>query len=325
MHVLHGFDHVPANARGAVLAIGNFDGVHKGHQALIAAARAEAAKHVAALAGVMIFEPHPRSLFQPDKPHFQLTPLDQKLDLLSRYGLDLTVVLGFDRDLASLTAETYIERVLVAGLGIRHAMIGYDFHFGKGRTGTPQTLADAGREMGFGVTILDPIKSGREVASSSAIRDALTQGQPEAAARLLGHWWRVMGTVTGGAKRGTGMGFPTANMAMPAGTTLGHGIYAVRVYVGDDVHAGAAYLGTRPTFDHGKPVLETFLLDFNGDLYGRKIAVEFVSQIRGDQKFDGMPALVAQMDKDVAEVRKRLASLARKDSHAWPELPDRFG
>jgi riboflavin kinase / FMN adenylyltransferase len=321
MHVLHGYHHVPLHARGAVLAIGNFDGVHAGHQALIQTARAEAARHSDARAGVMIFEPHPRRFFQPDTPHFQLTPLALKLDLLARYGVDMAVILPFDAAFSSLTADAYIEQVLVAGLGIRHVMVGYDFHFGKGRSGGPAILAAAGRALGFDVTIIDPVKTGTTVASSSAIRAALTSGDVAGAAAMLGHWWRVCGTVTGGAKRGTGMGYPTANMALPSGTTLGHGIYAARVYVGDDVHAGAAYLGTRPTFDDGTAVLETFLLDFDGDLYGQTIAVEFIARLRGDAKFADMPDLVAQMDRDVASARVHLAPLAVSDPHVWPRRP----
>jgi riboflavin kinase/FMN adenylyltransferase len=317
MHVIHGFDHVPANARGAVLAIGNFDGVHRGHQALLAKARTRAsAKNK--LAGVMVFEPHPRMFFQPAKPHFVLTPIAMKLDLLERYRMDATVVLAFDAVLSALSAEAFVERVLVAGLGVGGVVVGYDFHFGKDRKGTPQSLAAAGREMGFSVDVVDQVAAGGEVASSSAIRAELAQGDVTSAAEMLGHWWRVRGRVIGGAKRGTGMGYPTANVALAPGTTLAHGIYATRVYVNGSSHAGAAYLGTRPTFDNGKPLLETFLLDFDADLYGREIEVEFIDRIRGDRKFDSSEALVAQMDRDIAQVRRTLAGLGQRDHFAWP-------
>jgi riboflavin kinase / FMN adenylyltransferase len=305
MQVIHGHDHVPRAARGAVLAIGNFDGVHRGHQVLLARAK-DIAKTLKATAGVLAFDPHPRTLFQPDRPHFRLTSVTQRIALFQRFGMDLTVVLPFNRSLAELSAEHFIERVLVAGLGIKHAVIGYDFHFGKGRGGSPASLAAAGQAMGFGVTVVDPVAEGGEVVSSSAIRAELAQGDVEGAAALLGHAWRVSGEVQGGAKRGTGMGYPTANIGLAPGTALAHGIYAVKVHVGGKVHDGAAYLGTRPTFDNGDAVLETFLLDFDGDLYGKTIELEFIGFIRGDRKFDSMDALVAQMDKDVARTREVL-------------------
>jgi riboflavin kinase / FMN adenylyltransferase len=324
MHVIHGFEHVPLALRGAALAIGNFDGVHRGHQALLAATRTAAASYPASksgrtLAGVMIFEPHPRTFFQPGRPHFQLTPVDQKLSLLRRYGLDVTAIVPFNATLAGLPADAFVERVLVAGLGVRHVVIGYDFHYGKGRTGHPQGLAEAGREFGFGVTIVDQVADGGEIISSSAIRAELAQGDVVGAAKMLGHWWRVAGAVRGGAKRGTGMGFPTANTPLLPGTALAHGIYAVRVYIDGARHQGAAYLGTRPTFDDGAAVLETFLFDFDGDLYGRDIEIEFVAFIRGDRKFDGMEALVEQMEIDCDHARAKLATVEAYDPFAWPQ------
>ena len=305
MDVIHGYDHVPRNGRGAVLAVGNFDGVHRGHQMLLAKAR-EIAKPLKASAGVLAFEPHPRTLFQPERPHFRLTTITQRIALFKKFGMDLTVVLPFDRKLADLTAEAFIERVLVAGLGIKHAVIGYDFHFGKGRGGSPTSLVAAGKEMGFGVTVIEPVAEGGEVVSSSAVRAELAQGDVGGATALLGHTWRVAGEVKGGHHRGTGMGYPTANIGLSPGTALAHGIYAVCVHVGDKVYEGAAYLGTRPTFDNGDAVLETFLLDFDGNLYGKTIELEFIGFIRGDRKFDDTDALVAQMDKDVARAREIL-------------------
>ena len=305
MVVIHGYDHVPRNGRGAVLAVGNFDGVHRGHQMLLAKAR-EIAKPLKASAGVLAFEPHPRTLFQPERPHFRLTTITQRIALFKKFGMDLTVVLPFDRKLADLTAEAFIERVLVAGLGIKHAVIGYDFHFGKDRGGSPTSLVAAGKEMGFVVTVIEPVAEGGEVVSSSAVRAELAQGDVEGATTLLGHTWRVAGEVKGGHHRGTGMGYPTANIGLSPGTALAHGIYAVCVHVGDKVYEGAAYLGTRPTFDNGDAVLETFLLDFDGNLYGKTIELEFIGFIRGDRKFDDTDALVVQMDKDVARAREIL-------------------
>jgi riboflavin kinase/FMN adenylyltransferase len=307
MQVLHDTDDVPASARGAALAIGNFDGVHRGHQALLKVA-CDAAARLRRAAGVVLFEPHPRELFQPERPHFRLTPLPLKLELLERFGLDLAVVLRFDAALAALSADAFIDRMLVARLAAAHVVVGYDFRFGKGRGGDPETLSRAGAAHGFGVTVVAQVAEAGEVFSSGAIRAELAQGDVQGAAQMLGWWWRVSGRVTGGAKRGTGLGFPTANIALAPGTALAHGIYAVRVHLDGSRHDAAAYLGTRPTFDDGAPVLEVFLLDFDGDLYGRDIAVEFIDFIRQDLRFHGAEALKAQMAQDCDAARKILAA-----------------
>lgn len=306
MRIIHGTNDVPASARGAALAIGNFDGVHRGHQALIAATRVEAVR-LGAPTGAVVFEPHPREYFQPDKPHFRLTPLPLKLRLLEQFGVDVAIVLAFDAGLAAQSAEEFVARVLVGALGARQVVVGYDFRFGKGRGGDPASLQRSGMALGFGVTIIAQVAEAGEVFSSSAIRAELAQGDVKGAAQMLGWWWRVAGVVRGGAKRGTGLGFPTANIALTPGTALGHGIYAVRVHVGADLHAGAAYLGTRPTFDDGAPVLEVFLFDFDGDLYGREIEVEFIDFLRPDRRFDDAASLQAQMETDCARAREVLA------------------
>jgi riboflavin kinase / FMN adenylyltransferase len=311
MIVLRGAENIPTHTRGAAIAIGNFDGVHRGHQALLGAVKAAAVK-TGSLAGVMLFEPHPREFFQPDKPHFRLTPLSRKLELLQTFGIDLAIVMAFDAALAGLPAQAFIERVLVAQLAVSQVVIGYDFHFGKGRTGDPDMLREAGARHGFGVTVVAQVADAGEVFSSSAVRAELGQGDVQGAAEMLGHWWQVSGTVTGGAKRGTGLGFPTANIALASGTALAHGIYAVRVLVDGASHPGAAYLGTRPTFDDGAPVLEVFLLDFDGDLYGRTIAVEFIAHIRDDLRFEGIEALKAQMQADCDRARTLLAGAPAK-------------
>jgi riboflavin kinase/FMN adenylyltransferase len=300
---------VPESARGGVVAIGNFDGVHRGHQALIASAVAHARARSAPV-GAVVFEPHPREFFVPDEPHFRLTPLDEKLRVLKGLGLDFVRVLTFDRSLSQMSAEEFVARVLVDGLAITGAVVGYDFFFGHKRAGTPQTLIREGERHRFAVEIVAPVAELGEVFSSTAVRLKLAEGDVRGAALILGRNWRVTGPVVGGAKRGTGMGYPTANVPMPKGTALAHGIFAVRMEVDADGvwHDAAAYLGTRPTFDDGKPVLEVFVLDFDGDLYGRTVAVEFVDYIRPDRKFDHVEALVAQMDADVAQVRTVLAA-----------------
>ncbi len=307
MQVVHGYSHVPINARAATIAIGNFDGVHRGHRALIAETVAKA-KELGRASGVMIFEPHPREFFQPSEPLFRLTPLNRKLKLFEKLGLKLAFVQNFDQHFAQLSAQEFIERVLVAGLGVSHVIIGYDFYFGHKRAGNPQMLVEAGRDLGFGVTVMAPVAEAGEVFSSSAVRVYLAQGDVKGATHVLGDTWRVQGKIVGGAKRGTGMGFPTANIPMPKGTALAHGIYAVRAHVDGAVHNAAAYLGTRPTFDNGMPVLEVFLIDFQGDLYGHEMEVEFVDFIREDRKFHSAQALVVQMEEDVAKIRAVLAS-----------------
>jgi riboflavin kinase/FMN adenylyltransferase len=306
MQIVRGYQAVPESARGAVLAIGNFDGVHRGHQALLAAVREEARRRRRP-AGVLVFEPHPREFFQPDKPHFRLTSLPLKLKLLDRFGVDVAVVLDFDEALASLPAESFVDRVLVRGLAVSHVVVGYDFRFGKGRGGDPDTLRRAGEAHGFGVTIVPQVAQAGEVFSSSAVRAELAMGDVAGAGQMLGHWWRIAGTVVGGAQRGAGLGYPTANIVLDPGTALAHGIYAVRVYAGTQAYQGAAYLGTRPTFDEGAPLLEVFLFDFEGDLYGRDLEVEFIDFIRADRRFPGPEALTAQMDRDCAQARDILA------------------
>jgi len=307
MLVVHGYRDVPPEARGAALAIGNFDGVHRGHQALLRAA-ADVERELGAAAGALIFEPHPRAFFHPEEPHFRLTPLPQKLSLFEAAGLDLAVVLPFDAELAALTAEEFIARIIVGALAARHVVIGHDFYFGRNRGGTPDTMRAAGARDGFGVTVIPPVAEDGEVFSSSSTRLHLAQGDVRGAARLLGRKWTVAGQVVGGAKRGTGLGFPTANIPLPKGTSLGHGIYAVRVRIGNEHHDGAAYLGTRPTYDNGMPVLEVFLFDFDSDLYGRTIEVEFIDFIRADRKFHSSEELVVQMQIDIARARDILAA-----------------
>ena len=215
-------------------------------------------------------------------------------------------MLAFDATLARLSADEFIAGVLVDRLAARQVVVGYDFRFGKGRGGDPEGLRRAGEALGFGVTVIGQVAEAGEVFSSSAIRAELAQGDVKGAAQMLGWWWRVAGVVRSGAKRGTGLGFPTANIALAPGTALAHGIFAVRVHVHGSRHAGAAYLGTRPTFDDGSPVLEVFLFDFDGDLYGREIEVEFIDFIRSDRRFDGAASLQAQMERDCDRAREIL-------------------
>ena len=259
--------------------------------------------------GAMIFEPYPRKYFQPQKPFFRLTPLPRKLQLLADYGCDFTAVIPFDKTLAELTAAEFVRQVLVDGLAIKHASVGYNFFFGKGRGGNPSVLAEQGRIHGFGVTVVEAQGTAGDVFSSTRVRELLAEGDVSAAAEMLGSWWRISGLIVGGAGRGTVMGFPTANIRLEEGVILRHGIYAVNAYLEGRKLQGAAYLGTRPTFDAGLPVLEIFLFDFDGDLYGKTMEIEFIGFIREDIKFRSMEALAVQIADDCAKAKDILNHL----------------
>ncbi len=318
MKILTAERSLPGALTGAALALGNFDGVHRGHQALLTIAMEEA-KRLGTVAGAMIFEPHPRQFFVPDQPVFRLTTPTQKLRLLEAFGLDMAVVQTFDATLAATSAEAFVERYLVEGLKVRHVVIGYDFFFGKDRTGSPELMIELGQNLGFSVSIVAPVSEAGETYSSSSIRTRLAQGDVRGAADALGHWWRISGTVIHGAKRGTGLGFPTANITLPKGVAFGHGIYAVRVYIAGAPYHGAAYLGTRPTFDNGAPVLEVFLFNFDNDLYGQNIELEFIEFIRADSVFTTAENLVQQIAKDCAQAQETLrATDANDPMSAYP-------
>lgn len=303
---------LPAPLRGGVVAIGNFDGVHRGHQAVLAAALdAAAARGAPALA--LTFEPHPRQVFRPDVPLFRITPAPMRARLLGAMGFGVVVEQPFDRDFARLPAEEFVARILTADLGVAHVVTGYDFHFGKDRQGSPQFLIAAGRRFGFGVSCVEAFcDEGADAISSSRIRALLGEGDVAGAAGLLGYRYTVEADIAHGEKLGRTLGFPTANMALPAATGLAHGIYAVRLRRGNGaLHDGVASFGRRPTVtDDGAPLLETHLFDFSGDLYGERAQVSFFGFLRGEEKFDGLDPLVAQMKRDEAEARALLAGVA---------------
>jgi len=299
-----------------VAAIGNFDGFHRGHQALVAVAKTEAAR-LGVPCGILTFEPHPRAFFKPDEPMFRLTPPAMKQRLAKALGLDFVKVLDFNAQFAGLTADEFVTRDIVAGLSAAHVVTGYDFHFGKGRTGNPDMLRARGAHSGFGVSIVDPVTDEDGVAafSSSSIRQALRQGEVREAARQLGYWWHVSGDVVKGDQRGRTIGFPTANLMLDAGMEAREGIYATRVRIGGvgPFLKGAAYIGKRPTFDTDRRFLEIYLIGFSGDLYGQKIDAEFVDFIRPDQKFEGLDALISQMNTDCAVISQKLDALEADD------------
>lgn len=301
MDVIHGWRDVPERLKGASLAIGKFDGVHLGHRAVLDLAKRNAPP--GGLTGAMVFDPHPRLFFQPDKALFELTPLPRKLELLEGCGLDLVAVLPFNAELAGLGPEEFVRAVLVEGFGITHAATGYNFFFGKSRQGNPELLRRLGAQYGFGVSIAPAVGASGEIYSSSRARELLAEGDVAGAAEILGARWQVEGVVESGAGRGAALGFHTANIRLADGQSLGHGIYAVRVGLDGKWLHGAAYLGTRPTFDAGPPLLETFLFDFDGNLYGRRIKVEFVGFVRPDAKFRSGTDLAAQMREDCDKAR----------------------
>ena len=315
MDVLHDIERVPEELRGGAIAIGNFDGVHRGHQAVLDAAKGHA-KAGSNLAGVMAFEPHPREFFQPSRPIFRLSTPERKLELFERYGLDLAVILNFDRALSELSAEDFVAKILVDGLGISHVVTGYNFFFGHKRGGNPDLMRKLGEKHGFGVDIVEAQGQAGDIYSSSRIRELLQEGDPRGAAYMLGYWWRVRGVVTGGQRIGTWLGFPTANVAIEKAQEFRHGIYAVRVYLGDESFDGAAYLGTRPTFDDGPPVLETFLFEFDEQIYGKSIEVELIDLVREDQRFKSPDALKEQMAEDCEKARQILIDLKANDPMA---------
>ena len=315
MDVVTGWLDVPASARGAVLAIGNFDGVHRGHQAVLGHAKA-LAKSAGQRSGLVMFEPHPREFFVPDKPFFRLTPLPVKLELLAALGLDETFVIDFGPELSGLSAEAFATEVLAKGLGASHVVVGYDFCYGKGRTGTPAQLQALGAKLGFGVDIIEPVAEEGVIFASSQIREHIRQGEVDEAAEQLGYWWRVRGRVERGAGRGKGLGFPTLNLPLDQGQDIGHGIYAVRVGHGGRRYHAAGYVGPRPTFGGDQPVLEAYLLDFSGDLYGEEVEVEFIAKIRGDASFASPEALAEQMQEDCAQAKSILANIEVNDPMA---------
>ncbi len=294
-------DPVPDRLKGAVAAIGNFDGVHRGHQHLLKMALGSGRP-----GAVVTFEPHPRTFFQPDRPLFRLTPEPVKLTILARLGLAGAFVRRFDRELAALTAAEFVQ-LLARDLRLSGVVIGHDFHFGRGREGNPSRMAELCREHGLECLIAPAVVEGTEPVSSSAIRQALEEGDIALANRLLGYRWFVHAEVRHGDKRGRVLGYPTANMRLPDDCRLRHGIYAVRASVEGRPVDGVASFGRRPTFDNGAPLLEVHLFGFAGDLYGQTLDVEFVGWIRGEERFDGIEALIRQMDRDSAEARRMLA------------------
>jgi riboflavin kinase / FMN adenylyltransferase len=302
---------------GAVVAIGNFDGVHRGHRVVIRAALMRA-RELGRKAAALTFTPHPRLFLRPQESLFELSSERNKLRLLAATGLDGAVVMHFDAALAATPAEDFITKILARALGIGGAAIGFDFHFGKNRTGSPSFLAEQGARLGFAVDVAPPLEDEGRPVSSGAARAALAAGRVVEATELLGAPWFVSGEVIHGDKRGRELGFPTANLKLSPTCGLKHGIYAVRIDASGKRHDGVASFGRRPMFDDGAPLLEVFLFDFDGDLYGRPIDVAFIGWIRHEQKFESIETLKRHMAADVAQARDAL----KRAGNAFPLLGD---
>ena len=315
MRILRHFESVPGDARGGVVVLGNFDGVHRGHQAVIGAAAEDAARLRAPLV-VVTFEPHPRRFFRPDDPPFRLTPFRSKVIQLAALGVDVLLVLTFDRAMSQMPAEDFVNDVLLGSLAPRQITIGYDFHFGHNRGGNPallQRMLPAG--SGCAVKVVQPVGSADgEVYSSTRIREYLVGGQPGHAAALLGRPFEIEGRVERGDRRGRTIGFPTANLSLGEYLRPAFGVYAVRAGLGDgetpEWFDAVANLGVRPTVDGQRLLLETHLFGVQRDIYGQHLRIALIEFIRPERRFDGLDALRAQIGEDCGAARRILRTRA---------------
>jgi riboflavin kinase/FMN adenylyltransferase len=312
MRIIRDTHFIDPDDRGAAVAIGNFDGVHLGHQAVIDLTR-KAAQETGAPLGIMTFEPHPRSYFSKENNPFRLMNAEAKAHRLEKLGIEKLYEVPFNAALAALPARDFAQTVIADQLGLKHVVVGADFCFGKDRSGNASNLAAMGAEMGFGVTIAPMMQVAAADVSSTAIRQALTDGRPADAAKMLGHWHRLENTVIRGDQRGRDLGYPTANMSIDGLHPPKFGVYAVKIDVRDGPHVGtydgAASIGVRPMFGENRPNCETFIFDFSGDLYGTTVSVALVEYQRPELKFDGLDALTTQMDADCAKAREILSNV----------------
>jgi len=312
MRIFRHYTDLPKDARGAVVAIGNFDGIHKGHQVVIDEA-GSIARSTNKPWAVMSFEPHPDALFKPDCEPFRLSTMRTKAHRIEELGVDELLVQHFDFAFAGLTAQQFVEEVLVKGLGASHVVAGYDFQFGQKRQGDCDTLLHMGREKGFGFTAVPKVVDENGVVySSTRVREYLVAGDTRGAAHVLGRTFELEGRVEHGDERGRQLGFPTANLHLGEFLRPALGVYAIRAGVDEGETTmwidGVCNIGKRPTFDAGEDiVLEAHLFDFNGDLYGKHLRVQLIEHVRGEQKFDGLAAIQAQIAIDCEKAREILA------------------
>jgi riboflavin kinase/FMN adenylyltransferase len=307
LRVISDWRDLPAADRGAAVALGNFDGVHRGHQRVIAQA-AEAARAEGAPLGVVSFEPHPRRIFQPGAPAFRLMQPDQQVRALQALGVERLYLLPFDAELAEMTDRDFAARVLHQGLGVRHVAVGFDISFGRDRTGSPGTMAAYGRELGFGVSVAEPVGDAEgEKFSSTHVREALRDGRPQDAAAILGRPFALEGVVEKGRQIGRALGFPTANVGLADYVQPRFGVYATRTRLPDGrLLPGVASVGVNPTVGEVTPRLEVWLFDFDEDLYGQVLETQLIAFLRPEAKFPSLDAMVAQVMADAAEARRIL-------------------
>ncbi|HEX6866260.1 MAG TPA: bifunctional riboflavin kinase/FAD synthetase [Caulobacteraceae bacterium] len=307
LRVIHHWKDLTDAERGAAVALGNFDGVHRGHQRVIAQA-AEAAKAEGCPLGVITFEPHPRRLFQPDQPTFRLMTHHQQARVLETLGVERFYILNFDYEMASLTDREFVEKVLVDGLGVRHVAVGFDISFGKGRTGSPELMRRYGEELGFTVSVAEPVGSNGEKYSSTAVREALRDGKPDEAAAILGRPFAIEGVVLRGKQFGRTIGVPTANVPLADYVVPKFGVYATRTRLPDGrTIDGASSIGVNPTTGEEEAKLEVWLFDFDEDLYGREIETDLIAFLRPEEKFETVEAMVEQIRRDEADARALLS------------------
>lgn len=301
--IIHGWKHLGGADRGAAVALGNFDGVHKGHQSVIAGAAA-AARSAGAPLAVITFDPHPRRLFQPDEPAFRLMTIDQQARALAEMGVELLYVLNFDFEMANFSDRGFVEHVLHEGLGVRHVAVGFDISFGKGRTGSPEAMKAYGDELGFTVSVAEAAGEGPEKYSSTAVRAALREGHPEEAAAILGRPFAIEGVVRRGQQLGRTLGFPTANVFMVDYVVPKLGVYATRTRLPDGrLVPGVANIGNNPTTGEVETRLEVWLFDFDEDLYGQVIETQLIAFLRPEEKFGSIDEMVLQIRRDEARAR----------------------
>ncbi|HEX6860942.1 MAG TPA: bifunctional riboflavin kinase/FAD synthetase [Caulobacteraceae bacterium] len=306
LRIVHSWKGLGEADKGASVALGNFDGVHRGHQQVIAGAARGAQAHGCPL-GVITFEPHPRRLFHPDEPTFRLMTLGQQARALDHLGVDRFYVLPFDYEMASLTDREFVEKVLARGLGVRHVAVGFDISFGKGRTGSPELMRQYGEEFGFTVSVAEAVGDEAAKYSSTRVREALREGRPEDAAAILGRPFAIEGVVRRGKQLGRELGFPTANVMLSDYVAPRFGIYATRTRLPDGREIpGVSSIGVNPTTGEEEPRLEVWLFDFDEDLYGQVIETDLIAFLRPEEKFASVDLLVAQVLRDEAAARALL-------------------
>ncbi len=330
MRLLRHVSEVSSRSRGSIVALGNFDGFHRGHQVVIGEA-GRLARLLDLDLTVVVTEPHPVSFFAPKAPAFRLTPFRERAQLLEKFGVDQLLVLPFDESLAKMSAQDFVLDILCSGLKAQHVFVGYDYRFGQNRGGGTDVLAYMGEMEGFGLSVIKAVTVGiegyaGEVYSSTVVRKALENGEARKAAALLGHWWSINGRVTKGDQRGRTIDFPTANVELGESLQPKLGVYAVRVIMENDTRVlhGVANIGKRPTFDKADVLLEAHLFDFDENIYDKHIRVELISFLRPEMKFDGLDALKEQIAKDCRVAKIVLAEPENARDHLSPPTLDAY-